>query len=83
MKRGNTNEKGGGGYEASTLRDFRLSAAKQVGNALIWVISQRVVVISYRRFDTTHGSLLMKKGPMGWFETSVKYYHNLLRSNPG
>jgi len=40
--------------------------------ALYWVITQRVVVISYRRFGS---------GPIGCTETSVRNYHYSLRNN--
>jgi hypothetical protein len=42
----------------TNLRRFQASAAKQVSTALFWVITQRVVVISYRRFGTTYRSHL-------------------------
>jgi len=35
---------------------FHASSAKQNSTALFWVITQRVVVISYRRFGTTYRS---------------------------
>jgi len=41
--------------------------------ALFWVITQRVVVISYRRFRTTLRPLYM--GPIDCPETSVRNYH--------
>jgi hypothetical protein len=64
--------------------------------ALFWVITQRVVVIYYRRFGTTcrfhsEGSrifpfffyfLTMRIGPTGYPETSVSNYHYPLRNNP-
>ena len=33
---------------------FQASAAKSMSTALFWVVTQRVVVISYRRFGTTN-----------------------------
>jgi hypothetical protein len=50
---------------------------------LFWVITQRGVVILYRRFDTTYLSHLHFKGPlkMGRYETSVRNYHYTLRNN--
>ena len=60
----------------------QVSAAKSIINALLWVITQRVVGISYRRFGTTYrshlqGSILQKRNPskmwpVGCPETSVK-----------
>jgi hypothetical protein len=47
---------------------FQASTAKKVRTALCWDITQRVVVIYYRRFGT---------GP----ETSVRNYHYSLRNN--
>ena len=53
-------------------------------------ITQRVVVISYRRFQTTYGPIFkgqesknrpLKKGPIGWPEMSVRNYHYSLRNN--
>jgi hypothetical protein len=42
--------------------------------ALFWVIMQRVVVISYRRFG--------KMGPIGCPETPIRNYHYSLHKNP-
>jgi hypothetical protein len=39
---------------------FQASAAKWVRTALFWVITQRVVAISYRRFGTTYRSHLQR-----------------------
>jgi len=38
------------------LKGCLVSTAKQMRTALFWVITQRVVVISYRRFGTTYRS---------------------------
>jgi hypothetical protein len=59
---------------------FQSSAAMYVRSALCWDITQRRVVILYRRFGTTYWSLpqwsrLLKMGPIRCPETSVKYYH--------
>ena len=59
--------------------------------ALFWVLTRRLVVISYRRFRTKHrfhlkGSRTQKKTmrirPIGYPETSVRNYHQLPRKNP-
>ena len=58
--------------------------------ALFWVITQPVVVISYRCFWTTYRVPFfapfypwpLKKGPIGRLETSVRNYHYWLRSDP-
>jgi len=57
--------------------------------ALFCVITQRVVLIFYRRFGTTFRShlplrfLTLKLGPIGCPETSVRNYHDMQRNNPG
>ena len=61
-----------------------------VRSAFFWVITQRVVLISYRRFGTAYrshsrGSRIQKlfwMRPSGYPETSVRNYHYLLRKNP-
>ena len=55
-----------------------------IRTAFFWVITQRVVVISYRRFGTTYRSHLrgLKVGPIVCPETSVINYHYSLRNNP-
>jgi len=68
-----------------------------MGIALFWFITQRLVVISYRRFGTTYrshlkgsgiqketilDSLTPKVGRIGYPETSVRNYHYSLRNNP-
>jgi hypothetical protein len=63
--------------------------------ALFWAITQRVVVISNRRFETTYrfhskfssifpflDSLTMRIGPIGCPETSVSNYHYSLYNSP-
>jgi hypothetical protein len=47
--------------------------------ALFWVITRRVVVISYRRFGKAYRS---KVGLIGFPQTSVRNYHYLLLNNP-
>ena len=61
----------------------------RVRTALFWAITQRIVVIPYRRFGTTHRSLLQgwrKVHPWRWDivcpETSVRNYHYFLRYKP-
>jgi hypothetical protein len=61
-----------------------------VRTAFLWVIAQRVVLISYRRFGATYrlhsrGSRIQKlfrMRPTGCPETSLRNYHYLLRKNP-
>jgi hypothetical protein len=48
----------GGPQDRSGRAWFQASAAKYMKTALFWVITQRVVVISYRRFGTTYWSHL-------------------------
>ena len=53
--------------------------------AFVWVIVQRVLVISYRRFGTTyryHFQCPSKTKPIGCPETSVINYHYSVRNNP-
>jgi len=56
--------------------------------AFVWVITQRVVLISYRRFGTTYTShpqgfsWTLRMEPMRCPETSVCNYHYALRNNP-
>jgi hypothetical protein len=62
---------------------------------LFWVITQQIVEFSYGRFGKTYGSrlhvsgiqkdfvfLLLKMGPLVYFETSVRNYHYTLHNNP-
>ena len=55
--------------------------------ALFWVITQRVVLISYLRLGTTYDSHLqgvknpLKMGPIGCPETSLLNCHYSLRNN--
>jgi hypothetical protein len=62
--------------------------------ALFWALKQRIVVIPYRRFGTTYrshlqcsgiqgrDSRLLKGGPTGFPETSVRNYHYSLPNRP-
>ena len=79
-----------------SLRTQNVISLLQVGSkfngwkqstALFWVVTQRVVVISYRHFGTTYRSHLLgfwlpKMGPIGCPKTSVRNYHYSLRNNP-
>jgi len=47
-----------------------LKANFNLRTVLFWLIAQRVVVISYRRFGTSYGS-----------ETSIRNYNYSLRNN--
>jgi len=49
----------------------------RVRTAFFWVITRRVVVISYRRFGTT-----LKMGPIVCPETPVRNYHYPPRNSP-
>jgi hypothetical protein len=65
------------------MRDFRVPAAKEMRTALFWVITQRVVVISYLRLGPIfRGPRFLKMGPIGCPETSAINYHYSLRNNP-
>ena len=41
---------------------FQASTSKQMRTALVWVITQRVLVFSYRRFGTTYQSHFQGSG---------------------
>ena len=70
------------------LSDFRLPPRK-MRIALFWIITQRVVVTSYRRFGAAYRSHLQGKllfytlnmRMTGRAETPVRRYHYPLRSN--
>ena len=89
----------------STILDSCVFRAKEVEGylravipALFWVIMQRVAIISYRRFGTTHwfhtqgrriqkrkihkGFLTLEDGTDSCPETSVINYNYSLRNNP-
>jgi hypothetical protein len=51
----------------------------QYRTALFWVITQRIVVISYRHFGITNGTIFKE---ISCSETSVINYHNSLRNKP-
>jgi hypothetical protein len=55
---------------------FQGSAAKKMRTVPFWVVTQRVVVIPY------FSSWLLKMGPIGCPETSVRNYHYLLSNIP-
>ena len=56
--------------------------------ALLWVITQPVVVITFRRFGTTYlfhlerSRILEPEDETGYPETSVRNYNYSLRNNP-
>ena len=57
--------------------------------AFCWAITERIVVIPYRRFGTTYPSNIfflnsgpLNMGPIGCPETSVRNCHYSLRNNP-
>jgi len=56
---------------------FQASEAKKMRTALFWVITQRIVVIPYRRFGITYVSHLQRRKfrPIGWPETTVRSCH--------
>jgi hypothetical protein len=70
----------------------RTCADKRERTALFWVITQRVVVIPYRRFGTNYrshpqGSSFFyswapRMGLIGCPDTSVRYYHYSLGNTP-
>ena len=51
-------------------------------SALFWTATQRVVVITYRRFGTKYRSHFQGSRPIGCPETSVMNYHLSLRNVP-
>jgi len=64
---------------------FQASATKWMRTMLFWVvITQWLMVISYRLFGTTYHSHIQgsSRGLIGCHETSVRNYHYLLRNNP-
>jgi hypothetical protein len=81
--------------EQENLKNHKMNRVQRT--ALFSVITQRVVVISYRRFGTNYqsylqgsriqkrhllGSRTLQKRRRGYLETSVCNYHHSLRSNP-
>jgi hypothetical protein len=50
--------------------------------ALFWLVTQRVVVISYRHFEISYRSHLQGFLPILRPETSVRNYHYSLHNNP-
>jgi hypothetical protein len=53
-----------------------------IRSALYWDITQRRVVIAYRRFGTYLAHLKGQMGPIRCPETSVKDYLSTLRNKP-
>jgi hypothetical protein len=79
------------GERAFCAVNVRCSGSQQrrdLRTALIWVVTQRVAVISYRRFGTSYQSHLKgildppEMGPIGCPETSVRIYRHSLHNNP-
>ena len=58
-------------YGTPELAWFQTSATKLMINGILWLITQRIVVLCDR-----------KMGPIGCPETSVRNYHNLLLKDP-
>jgi len=55
---------------------------RNMRTALFWIITQREVVNSYRRFGTIIGPILtLDDGTVNCPETSVRNYHYTLRNN--
>jgi hypothetical protein len=60
------------------------------GSSLFWVVTQRILVVAYRRFGTTYRSLFqgswtaetLKMGLVGCPETSVNSYQHTLLNDP-
>ena len=50
-----------------------------LGTALLWSITHRILVIHYRRFRTTYRSRLQGQGPISCPETSARNSHYTLR----
>jgi hypothetical protein len=72
-------------FSAVNIEDSNKNFYK--GTALLWVIAQRVVIISYGRFGTIYrshrkGSRILNMEPTGSSETSVRNYHYSLRNSP-
>jgi hypothetical protein len=67
-----------------------------MSSSLFWAVTQKQLVVGYRRFGTTYRShlqwpssprrtssyLTLKMGPIGRRETSVTTYHSTLRNTP-
>jgi hypothetical protein len=70
-------------------REHRLSTSRETKHVFLrsvpfWVITQRIVVIPYRRFRTTcrsHLQLSRRWGPISCPETSVSNYYWFLHNN--
>ena len=69
--------------QTGPCRDRRL----HLSTALVWSITQRVLVIPCRRFGTSYRSIIqdswpLKTGPICCPETSVRNHHHSLRNSP-
>jgi len=70
-------------YMHTYFTDIRRNKHRMLRTALYWVVTQRVMVISYRCFGTTYRSHPQFQGGTNrLFRTSVRNYHYSLRHNP-
>ena len=77
-------------YSMSRVAWFQISAAKLLKIALLGVITQRVVIIYYRRFGANYqyhpqsskDSWILSMWQIGCPETSVRNCYYILRNNP-
>jgi hypothetical protein len=73
---------------AVNVRRSRSQQKRDLRTGFFWVFTQRLAVISYRRFGITYQSLLQgileppEMEPTGCPETSVRNYRHTLRNNP-
>jgi len=66
------------------LCDFGLAAngeTRVMRTTLFWVVTQRVVVISYRRFGTTYRSHLQRSRILGYYKASSGNFLPAFRDN--
>jgi hypothetical protein len=69
-------------YRARTRKRKTKKCMRTMKTAFFWVITQREVVNSYRRFETIFGPILtLEDGTVNCPETSVRNYHYTLRNN--
>jgi len=66
-------------YAKTHLHDCRLLPCKYLRTALFWVITQQVIVISFR---LQKDSWTLSMRPISCPKTSVRNYHNSLCNNP-
>jgi hypothetical protein len=72
---GGISAEGLGQWVINSVAVYSCEVGAVLRTVLFWVITQRVVVISYRRFRTIIGQI-------GSSETMVRNYHYLLRNDP-